>query len=145
LAAVVEAVRLDLAPLLEATAAHVTVDLGACETVPFAPQYLRSILYNLLSNAVKYRHPARVPQVQLRCHIADQMTVLEVADNGLGLSESQQGKLFRLFERLHGTIEGSGVGLYMVKRIVENMGGTIGVRSELGVGTTFTVAFPVAH
>jgi len=142
LATVVEAVCLDLAPLLEATAAQVTVDIGECETVQFAPQYLRSILYNLLSNAVKYRHPARVPQVQLRCYIAAKKTVLEVSDNGLGLSEQQQGKLFRLFERLHGTVEGSGVGLYMVKRIVENMGGTITVRSELGVGTTFKVALP---
>jgi signal transduction histidine kinase len=142
LTTVIEAVRLDLAPLLEASAAHLTVDIGACETVRFAPQYLRSIIYNLLSNAVKYRHPGRVPQVQLRCYEMAKTTVLEVTDNGLGLSEQQQGKLFRLFERLHGAIEGSGVGLYMVKRIVENMGGSITVQSELGVGTTFTVTFP---
>jgi signal transduction histidine kinase len=142
LAAAVEAVRLDLAPLLEATAAHLTVDIGTCDTVQFAPQYLRSILYNLLSNAVKYRHPGRVPQVQLRCQVAGNLLVLEVMDNGLGLSEQQQGKLFQLFERLHGHVTGSGVGLYMVKRIVENMGGTITVQSELGVGTTFRVTFP---
>jgi PAS domain S-box-containing protein len=142
LATVLEAVRLDLAPLLEATGVQLVVDIGACETVRFAPQHLRSVIYNLLSNAVKYRHPARVPQVQLRCYPAAQTTVLEVADNGLGLSEQQQSKLFRLFERLHGHVEGSGVGLYMVKRIVENMGGTIAVHSELGVGTTFTLTFP---
>lgn len=141
-ATVIEAVRLDLAPLLEATAARLTVDISMCETVQFAPQYLRSIIYNLLSNAVKYRHPGRVPQVQLRCYVIAKTTVLEVTDNGLGLSEQQQGKLFRLFERLHGAIEGSGVGLYMVKRIVENMGGTITVHSALGVGATFRVAFP---
>lgn len=142
LATLIEAVRLDLAPLLEATAAHVTVDIGPCATVQFAPQYLRSIIYNLLSNAVKYRHPARAPQVQVRCQVTGKTTVLEIADNGLGLSEQQQGKLFRLFERLHGHVAGSGVGLYVVKRIVENMGGSITVHSELGVGTTFTVTFP---
>ncbi len=142
LAAVVEAVRLDLAPLVEVTGAQLTVDVSACATVQFAPQHLRSIIYNLLSNAIKYRHPDRVPQVQLRCHVAENATVLEIADNGLGLSEQQQGKLFRLFQRLHTHVEGSGVGLYMVKRIVENVGGTISVRSELGVGTTFTVTFP---
>ncbi|RZK26389.1 MAG: HAMP domain-containing histidine kinase, partial [Hymenobacter sp.] len=135
-------VRLDLAPLLEATAAHLTVDIGTCETVQFAPQYLRSILYNLLSNAVKYRQPGRMPRVQLRCQVVDALLVLEVTDNGLGLSEQQQSKLFRLFERLHGHVTGSGVGLYMVKRIVENMGGTITVQSEMGVGTTFRVTFP---
>ncbi|MGI4742426.1 MAG: PAS domain-containing protein [Janthinobacterium lividum] len=141
LAAVVEAVRLDLAPLLEATGAELTVDVSAYATVRFAPPHLRSLLYNLLSNAVKYRHPDRVPQVTLRCREAANATVLEVEDNGLGLSEQQQGKLFRLFQRLHGHVEGSGVGLYLVKRIVENAGGTITVHSELGQGTTFTVTF----
>ena len=142
LAAVVEAVRLDLAPLLEATGAELTVDVSAYATVRFAPPHLRSVLYNLLSNAVKYRHPDRMPQVALRCLDAANATVLEVEDNGLGLSEQQQGKLFRLFQRLHGHVEGSGVGLYMVKRIVENAGGTLTVRSQSEVGTTFTVTFP---
>ncbi|MGI4733684.1 MAG: sensor histidine kinase [Janthinobacterium lividum] len=142
LATVVEAVCLDLAPLLEITGAQLTVDVSACARVQFAPQHLRSILYNLLSNAVKYRHPDRVPQVQLRCHGAANATVLEVTDNGLGLSEPQQAKLFGLFQRLHGHVEGSGVGLYMVKRIIENAGGTITVRSQPEVGTTFTVTVP---
>ena len=142
LAAVVEAVRLDLAPMLEATGAKLLVDITACDTVQFAPQHLRSVVYNLLSNAVKYRHPDRVPEVRLRCYPAAQATVLEVQDNGLGLSEHQQGKLFALFQRLHTHVEGSGVGLYMVKRIVENAGGTIAVHSEPGAGSTFTVSFP---
>jgi signal transduction histidine kinase len=146
LAAVIEAVRLDLAPLLEATSTHLAVTIGACETVSFAPQHLRSVVYNLLSNAVKYRHPDRVPQVQLRCHPDGQpdgqQVVLEVQDNGLGLSQPQQAQLFTLFQRLHAHVEGSGVGLYMVKRIVENAGGTITVHSELGRGSTFTVVFP---
>ncbi|MGI4863077.1 MAG: PAS domain-containing sensor histidine kinase [Janthinobacterium lividum] len=142
LATIVEAVRLDLAPMLEATGAQLTVDIPACATVHFTPQHLRSIVYNLLSNAIKYGHPDRVPQVQLRCHSQAQATVLEVADNGLGLSEQQQSKLFVLFQRLHSHVEGSGVGLYMVKRIVENAGGTITVRSQPEVGTTFTVTFP---
>ncbi|MGI4865972.1 MAG: PAS domain-containing protein [Janthinobacterium lividum] len=139
LATVIEAVRLDLAPMLEATGTQLVVDISACETLRFAPQHLRSILYNLLSNAMKYRHPDRVPQVQLRCRRVAEQAVLEVQDNGLGLSEEQQGKLFKLFQRLHNHVEGSGVGLYMVKRIVENAGGTIIVHSELSVGSTFSV------
>ncbi|MDJ0366601.1 PAS domain-containing protein [Hymenobacter sp. H14-R3] len=142
LAAVVEAVRLDLAPEFEATAAQLTVDVTACATVSFAPQHLRSVVYNLLSNAVKYHQPGRPPQVRLRCHSANGTTLLEVQDNGLGLSEQQQGKLFGLFQRLHAHVPGSGVGLYMVKRIVENAGGTVTVQSQLGVGSTFIVALP---
>jgi len=143
LATIVAAVRSDLAPLLEATGAQLQVDVQRCATGQFAPQHLRSIFYNLLSNAIKYRHPTRVPQVQVRCHLQQQLIVLEVEDNGLGLSEQQQGKLFTLFQRLHTHVEGSGVGLYMVKRIVENGGGTLTVRSQLDVGTTFTVTLPV--
>ncbi|MGI4866388.1 MAG: PAS domain-containing protein [Janthinobacterium lividum] len=142
LATVIEAVRLDLAPMLEATGTQLRVDVSACEAIRFAPQHLRSIIFNLLSNAIKYRHPARVPQVQVRCRRTEKQAVLEVQDNGLGLSEAQQGKLFTLFQRLHTHVEGSGVGLYMVKRIVENAGGTIQVHSELGVGSTFSVFFP---
>jgi signal transduction histidine kinase len=67
---------------------------------------------------------------------------LTVQDNGLGLSEQQQSQLFGLFRRLHTHVEGTGVGLYMVKRIVENASGTITVRSQSGAGTTFSIRLP---
>jgi signal transduction histidine kinase len=108
----------------------------------WAPKHLRSIIYNLLSNAIKYRHPARVPDVQLRAAHRGDHVVLEVQDNGLGLTPQQQGKLFGIFSRLHTHVEGTGVGLYTVKRIVENGGGTITVQSQPDVGTTFRVTFP---
>ncbi|WP_233635774.1 PAS domain-containing protein [Hymenobacter setariae] len=142
LPAVVEAVRLDLAPLLEETHAELLVNLDGCATVSFAPQHLRSIVYNLLSNALKYRHPDRTPVVQLRCHHQGPAAVLEVQDNGLGLTPEQQRKLFAMFRRLHDHVAGSGVGLYMVKRMIENAGGSITVQSEPDVGSTFTVTFP---
>ena len=142
LPALVEAVRLDMLPELTAAGAILTVAVDQCPTFRFSAKNLRSILYNLLSNAVKYRAPDRMPQAVLRCRPAASHLVLEVQDNGLGLSEAQQGKLFGLFRRLHTHVKGSGVGLYMVKKIVENAGGTITVRSEIGMGTTFTVTLP---
>ena len=142
LAALVESVRLDLAPLLATVQAQLLVDVAGCATLLFAPRNLRSIVYNLLSNAVKYRDPARPPVVRLRCRPAVAATVLEVADNGLGLDEGQQARLFGLFERPHGHVAGSGVGLYTVRKIVENAGGTITVQSRPGVGSTFTVTLP---
>lgn len=141
-AAVVEAVRLDLAPLLAEAGGHLAVEVPAAATVLFAPANLRSLVYNLLSNAFKYRHPERPPLVVLRTRPAAGALVLEVQDNGLGLSEAQQRQLFGMFKRLHDHVEGSGIGLYMVKRMVENAGGHIEVRSELGLGTTFTVSLP---
>jgi len=142
LKAVVEDVRLDLTPRLEEAQGQLSIELNGCDTVSFAPQHLRSLLYNLLSNALKYRHPDRPPVVQFRCYHTPTTTVLEVQDNGLGLSATQQGKLFGMFRRLHDHVPGSGVGLYMVKRIVENAGGVVAVQSEEGVGSTFIVTLP---
>jgi signal transduction histidine kinase len=66
-----------------------------------------------------------------------------VQDNGLGMSEVQQRQLFGLFQRLHTHVEGTGVGLYITKRMLENAGGTVQVQSQPDAGTTFTVTFPI--
>ncbi|TGE12603.1 sensor histidine kinase [Hymenobacter elongatus] len=135
-------VRLDLGPLMEATAAAVEVDVRECSTISFAEKNLRSIIYNLLSNALKYRSPTRMPQVRIWCRPEGDYAVLRVRDNGLGLNLSHDGpKLFAMFQRLHDHVEGSGIGLYMVKKIVENAGGRIVVESQVGVGSTFSVYF----
>jgi signal transduction histidine kinase len=143
LADVIEDVRLDLLPEFTQAGAQLEVAVGDCQPHVFSPKNLRSIVYNLLSNALKYRHPNRLAYVRIRCATNRRSYLLEVQDNGLGLSEQQQQRLFQLFQRLHTHVEGTGVGLYMVKKIVENAGGTIAVRSEEGYGTTFSLVFPV--
>ncbi len=144
LAALVADVRLDLAPLLEATHATLTIDLDPeAATLRLAAKTLRSVVYNLLSNALKYRHPSRPPLVALRAYCSAGRVLVAVHDNGLGLTEAQQNQLFGMFRRLHTHVEGSGVGLFMVKRLVENAGGTITVQSQIGVGSTFIVSLPV--
>ncbi|MEJ7665929.1 MAG: ATP-binding protein [Hymenobacter sp.] len=144
LPALVEAVRLDMLPELTATGATLTLDLAACPTLHFPAKNLRSILYNLLSNAIKYRSPARPARISLGCYLAapGQVT-LAVQDNGPGLTDAQRGELFQLFRRLHSHVEGSGVGLYMVKKMVDNAGGTLTVESAPGIGSTFSVTLPV--
>jgi signal transduction histidine kinase len=142
LAAVVEDVRQDLLPRLTEAGALLEVDVDNCQPRLFSEKNLRSVVYNLLSNALKYRHPDRVPHIWVACATEGNELVIKVRDNGLGLSEVQQSRLFQLFQRLHTHVEGSGLGLYMVKKIVENAGGTIGVESQVDVGSTFTVRFP---
>jgi signal transduction histidine kinase len=142
LAALVADIRLDLEDGLALEGAALTVEVTTCPQVSFAPRNLRSIVYNLLSNALKYHAPDRPPVVALRCRSTEAAMVLEVEDNGLGLSASQQTQLFGLFRRLHDHVPGTGIGLYMVKRMVENAGGTIAVQSRLGEGTTFTITLP---
>ncbi len=142
LPSLVESVRLDLLPQLSTAHANLQIELSTCPRLAFAEKNLRSIVFNLLSNAIKYRHPDRPPHISVRCYPVRHSTVLEVQDNGLGLHRGQQEKLFGLFQRLHSHVEGSGIGLYMVKKIIENAGGHIEVESEIGVGSIFRVYFP---
>ena len=137
---VVRAVQLDLDLLIKEAEAQVEIGELTCPPVSFLEKNLRSVVYNLLSNALKYRDPARPLRVQLTAELVPSGYVrLAVQDNGLGLDVASQQKLFGMFQRLHNHVEGTGIGLYMVKKIVENAGGRVEVSSELGVGSTFAV------
>ncbi|RYY21244.1 MAG: PAS domain-containing protein [Cytophagaceae bacterium] len=142
LATIIEDVRQDLLPQLTEAGARLEVAVDDCLPRVFSEKNLRSIIYNLLSNALKYRHPARRAHIRVSCAAEAGYLLLRVADNGLGVDEWQQARLFQLFQRLHTHVEGSGLGLYMVKKIIENAGGTIQVESQLNVGTTFMLHFP---
>jgi PAS domain S-box-containing protein len=143
LARVVEDVQLDLTPLVVQTNARVLVDVAEGTILLFSEKNLRSVVYNLLSNALKYSHPDRAPVVRITSWAQGAYQALEVQDNGLGLDLAQgEAKLFAMFQRLHTHVEGTGIGLYMVKKIVENAGGRIEVRSVPEQGSVFTVYFP---
>ncbi|UOG76390.1 PAS domain-containing protein [Hymenobacter tibetensis] len=144
LAAVVEDVRQDLAPLIQEADARLQVDLTNFPPVQFSKKNLRSVVYNLLSNALKYRCTDRTTHIDVRAHVRAGYTVLEVHDNGLGINAIHLPKLFTMFQRFHTHVEGSGVGLFMVKRMVENAGGHVEVHSQPGAGTTFFVFLPHA-
>jgi signal transduction histidine kinase len=142
LATIVEDLRQDLLPALQQTGGQLEVDAEACPVVAMPAKSLRSLLYNLLSNALKYRHPDRPPHVRLSCRTQEGYWCLTVQDNGLGLTAPQQASLFALFRRFHHHVDGLGLGLYTVKKIVENLGGRVEVQSEPGVGSTFQVYVP---
>lgn len=109
------------------------------ETVRFSATALKSILYNLITNAIKYRAPERQPEIFIRSFpIFNGKVEIQIADNGMGMDLDRYGdKLFCLFKRFHDHTEGSGIGLYSVKKIVENKGGSISVESKVNVGSTF--------
>lgn len=133
-------VLLDLEPQVQEANAQLHKRME-CSAFHFSRKNLKSILYNLLSNAIKYRSPERVAQIRIRCWQQAGHVVLSVEDNGLGIDMSQEEKLFALFKRLHAHVEGTGIGLYIVKRILDNAGGRIQVESQVGTGSTFTVYF----
>jgi signal transduction histidine kinase len=139
LKAVLQDVLSDLSPLIERSQARIETDFELDQiTYPFA--HLRSVLYNLVSNAIKYQAPGRPPLVHIRSfRNAAGKSCLEVRDNGLGLEPKQVDGLFTMYKRHHTHVEGSGVGLTMIKRILENQGGSIDVSSRHGEGSTFMV------
>jgi signal transduction histidine kinase len=123
------------------TKAVISTDFAAQATLRAVPRTLRTILLNLLANALKYRHPGRAPQVYVRTRLAAGRPVLEVQDNGLGIDlERHGGELFQLFRRFHpDAAPGTGVGLFLVNRLVQAQGGHIEVASQPDQGTTFSV------
>ncbi len=105
---------------------------------------LRQILLNILSNAVKYNRENGKVIIDSESR-AENKQRISITDTGAGLSRQQQDKLFTAFERMgaeQSEVEGSGIGLVITKKIVDLMGGEIGVRSEVGKGSTFWVEMP---
>jgi len=141
-AEILEEVKPDMQTLIAESGAIIQTRFEA-PTIQYARKNLRSIVYNLLNNALKYRHPSRVSQIFISTRQEEARVVLSVADNGLGFKPEQLKKLFTMFKRFHDHVEGSGIGLYMIKRIVENNGGQIEVESQEGEGTVFKVFFKI--
>lgn len=116
---------------------------GKCANAYIDEKLLRHILGNLLSNAIKYSPQGDTVNFELFCE--QEKAVFRVRDRGIGIPLADQAKLFDSFHRASnvGTISGTGLGLAIVKKSVDLHGGKITVNSEVGVGTTFTVAIPV--
>jgi PAS domain S-box-containing protein len=137
---VLEEVQHDLGPQIRETGVKISIELN-CPQIQFSRKNLKSIFYNLVSNAIKYRSLQREAWVKITCQSQEKYHVLLVQDNGLGMDMRQEDKIFALFKRLHTHVEGTGIGLYIVKRIIENAGGRIEVESKEGEGSTFRVYF----
>ena len=124
-----------------ATQAHILTDFSARPTVLYAHTNLRTILLNLVANAIKYRQPGTAPEITVRSLDRAGHTVIQVQDNGLGLDLNRHGaELFQLFRRFHPEVEnGTGVGLFLVNRLVQTAGGHMEVDSQPGAGSIFSV------
>lgn len=129
-------------PLLDARASvEVSPEIPAIEADPLR---LSQILSNLVSNAIKYREHSRDLSLSFGVlpTASRKMITLIVKDNGTGIPADRLGSLFRPFHRAHGNeIEGTGIGLASVRKLLEKCGGSIDVESEVGKGTTFLITF----
>ena len=128
----------------------VTCDLSKPQ-VYMDKTHFAEILMNLISNALKYTSNGGMIHCEIHQELFDQndeqtKIIFSVADNGIGMSKEYQTKIFDAFSRerntTEGGIEGSGIGMAIVKKLVDAMSGTIALKSELGKGSTFTVTIP---
>ncbi|RYY89820.1 MAG: hypothetical protein EOO15_05010 [Chitinophagaceae bacterium] len=135
------------------------VRVGKLPTLEGDPRQLQQLFQNLLSNAIKYRNTDRNPIVEVSgrlLHPGDALHpddspgagawyLVEVRDNGIGLDMQYAGKIFQVFQRLHGRAEyeGSGIGLSIVQKVAARHGGVVRVASEPGNGAAFRLLLPV--
>lgn len=122
------------------TQATISYDLQVAE-IDFSRKNIRSIFYNLISNGIKYQKPGNSPKIKIKTSMKDGVLQISVADNGIGIAKDQQELIFVPYTRLEKDIEGTGIGLYLIKKIVENDGGKITVISEPGKGSKFEIEF----
>jgi PAS domain S-box-containing protein len=117
------------------------------ENLPTVNTYktpLRQVLQNLVGNSLKYHSAAKAPVINISCTETKTQFEFAVSDNGIGISSEYFDKIFIIFQRLHNKDEysGTGMGLAIVKKIVENLGGKIWLTSEEGEGCTFYFTMP---
>ena len=137
---VIEDAKLALRDRIDESKAKISTQIDESE-ITFSRKNVRSIVYNLLSNAIKFKKPDSTPVITIKTEKAGEFILLSVKDNGLGIAEDRKESVFERYTRLHSNVEGTGLGLFIVKSMVEHMGGEIKVESTLGEGSTFKVYF----
>ncbi|OAN46702.1 hypothetical protein A6A04_06270 [Paramagnetospirillum marisnigri] len=136
----------DLQFEIEESGARVRAD-GELPVVMGDQSEMERLFLNLIGNAVKYRSPERPPEIVVACHDLEDAWRISVTDNGIGIPVEHAERVFGIFQRLHARdeFEGTGVGLAIVKKIVERHGGGIRVETDRAEGTCVTFTWPKAR
>ena len=132
----------NLAAAMEENHAAVTED--PLPEIVVDASLFNQVFQNLIGNAIKF-HGAADPSVHVSAERRGSTWVFSVRDNGIGIESQHAGRIFRIFERLHGVDEypGTGMGLAIAQKIVERHGGKIWLESQIGIGTTFHFSIPI--
>jgi PAS domain S-box-containing protein len=157
--AIVRQVIDDVEPRLQAT--NGTIEAQPLPIIEADPGQMHQMFQNLIVNALKFHRPNVPPIVSVFAETretpslefernpltTEQYCLLSIEDNGIGFDEKYLDRIFTVFQRLHGKsdYEGTGIGLAVVRKIVERHGGTITARSSVGKGTTFIITLPITQ
>ena len=141
LRAIIEGIKMDLSFLVHESKGQIQLALNGIKYLSFPPKNLRSIFYNLISNSLKYRSPERDPIIIISAEEDPKFIIITLKDNGMGMDLTRGPSIFGMFQRLHNHVDGTGIGLYIVKKIMDNSEGKIEVESRVDVGSTFRLFF----
>lgn len=133
------------------------MDVQPLPAIEAVPGQMRQLFQNLISNALKFSKNGTPPHIRIWSELIEEKNLdapptaegdfvrIRVQDNGIGFDESYHEKIFTIFQRLHGRseYEGTGIGLAIVKKIIEKHNGLIGAKSKEGEGATFTLVLPL--
>jgi signal transduction histidine kinase len=139
----VEAAIAEFGDEIQARGVELRVDIP-CQTVTAEAEGLSQALRNLLSNALKFSHNAVQPQVDIGGRVTEEACIISVRDNGIGFEMQYHDRIFEIFQRLHRAEEypGTGVGLAIVRKAAQRMGGRVWAESAPGEGATFFLEVP---
>jgi signal transduction histidine kinase len=126
---------------MEVSKVIVTKWFAKCPEILYPTEHLKSIFQNLLMNSIKYSSPDRLLEIEVKSYEKDYRTILEFRDNGIGFDSNISGmEVLEPFKQLDTNKEGSGLGLYIIKTIVEHHHGYIHIQSQPDKGAIFTIA-----
>ena len=135
---ILEDVRLTLNDNLIESGAILKSEITVSE-INFSRRKLRTIVYNLVNNAIKFKSPERKPEIFVKTTKEKDFIVISIKDNGKGIDAANFEAIFSKYYRVENAIEGSGIGLYLVKEIVTGSGGKVLLESQLDKGSEFKV------
>jgi len=134
-------VKENLSIQIQETDASIYTEFKSVPSIKSSKKNIYTLFTNLISNSIKYRSPDRKPKITIRSERRDRIVALTFKDNASGMDLTKKD-IFKKGERLNSDVEGSGIGLFLVKNIVENMGGKISVESDPGKGSIFKIFLP---
>ena len=114
------------------------------ESVVFYPLILEMCLSNLIENSIVFNNSKEI-KIYIKAVVTNTQLIISINDNGIGISEDQQGNIFNMFQRTSQTSTGNGLGLYVVKKAIELLNGQIQFKSETRKGSTFKLIFPLSR
>jgi PAS domain S-box-containing protein len=140
----VEELLSSMAEAVQEASAEIRIDLDSTPVMADS-EGLRIVLSNLLGNALKFSRGSEQPRILIDSRIESGRYILAVRDNGIGFEPAYRDKIFEIFNRLHASgYEGTGIGLALVRKAVQRMGGEVWAESMPGAGATFYVSLNVA-